>query len=212
MKIPFTLDAWLKDKSQKVETRDGRLVHDIWRIKEPSYTNNRRAEVCALIDGEEDALVFFEGGRYLPTSKDTDSPFDLFLITPEQELSEFEVALEQMMYDWEDKGIEARKIVAQHIKELRRLAREEIVKSGYAIVESEHYFEEGRKNYERGKAEALKDLPRWKPAAIAYEGDRLPRIDWALNRLVARFEEGIYYLDIKELYNLPNCFEETRLR
>ena len=89
-KIPFTLDAWLKDKSQKVETRDGRLVHNIWRVKEPTYKNNRKTEVCALIDGEEDALVFFEGGRYLPTTKDTDSPFDLFIITPEPELSEFE--------------------------------------------------------------------------------------------------------------------------
>lgn len=86
MKIPFTLDAWLKDKSQRVETRDGRIVHNIWRVKEPTYTNNRKTEVCALIDGEEDALVFFEGGRYLPTTKDTDSPFDLFLIIQEPEL------------------------------------------------------------------------------------------------------------------------------
>lgn len=86
MKIPFDLQDWLKDKSQRVETRDGRLVHNIWRVKEPFYTNNRKAEVCALIDGEEDALVFFEGGRYLPTTKDTDNPFDLFLITPEPEL------------------------------------------------------------------------------------------------------------------------------
>ena len=89
-KIPFTLEKWLKDKSQRVETRDGRIVHDIWRVKEPTYTNNRKAEVCALIDGEEDALVFFEGGRYLPTTRDTDSPFDLFIVTPELELTEFE--------------------------------------------------------------------------------------------------------------------------
>jgi len=83
-KIPYTLDAWLKDKSQKVETRDGRIVHNIWPIKEPLIVNGKRAEVCALIDGEEDALVFFEGGKYLPVN--SENPFDLFIVTPEEEL------------------------------------------------------------------------------------------------------------------------------
>lgn len=87
-KIPFDIKyrQQIESGEYKVETRDGRVVHNIWRVKEPSYTNNRRAEVCALIDGEEDALVFFEGGRYLPTTKDTDSPFDLFIVTPEPKL------------------------------------------------------------------------------------------------------------------------------
>lgn len=80
-KIPFTLDAWLKDKSQKVETRDGRIVHNIWPVKEQLIFNGKRAEVCALIDGEEDALLFFEGGKYLPV--DSENPFDLFIVTPD---------------------------------------------------------------------------------------------------------------------------------
>lgn len=46
-------------------------------------------------------------------------------------------------------------------------------------------------------------MPKWKPAAIAYEGDRLPRYDWQLDRIVARDENGIYYLTMDELYRLP---------
>ena len=89
-KIPFTLDAWLKDKSQRVETRDGRIAHNIWSV-EPLIVCGKKADVCALIDGEEDALLFFEGGKYLPAN--AESPFDLFIITPEEELNEIEKRL-----------------------------------------------------------------------------------------------------------------------
>lgn len=94
-KIPFTLEAWLKDKSQRVETRDGRIVHNIWPVKEPLIFNGKKAEVCALIDGEEDALVFFEGGKYIPVNPE--SPFDLFLVTPEEELTPFEKELVEIL-------------------------------------------------------------------------------------------------------------------
>lgn len=51
-------------------------------------------------------------------------------------------------------------------------------------------------------------MPKWKPAAMAYEGDRLPRYDWQLGRIVARDEDGIYYLTMADLYQLPK--EETK--
>lgn len=181
MKIPFTLDAWLKDKSQKVETRDGRLVHNIWRVKKPTYTNNRKAEVCALIDGEEDALVFFEGGRYLPTTKDTDSPFDLFIITPEPELSEFEKAVGLEIFDepFEERHI---KVIKEESAKLLVLASDQFIKDGYVIekkvfkdavgkvapevmkeVSDKVDMEEAlRLGYEKGRADALKDLPTWR--------------------------------------------------
>ena len=53
------------------------------------------------------------------------------------------------------------------------------------------------------KEDLLANIPHWKPAARAYEGDRLPRIDFMLKRLVARAEDGCYYLNIDELYTLP---------
>lgn len=165
-KIPFTLEAWLKDKSQRVETRDGRIVHNIWPVKEPIIVNGKRAEVCALIDGEEDALVFFEGGKYLPVN--SENPFDLFIVTPEEELTPFEKELESFynhhlqVCSYDNQGtIEdslhdgASKLLALARKELREELQTHKDHSdsfmGLAISSA----------YERGKAEALKDLPRW---------------------------------------------------
>lgn len=209
MKIPFDIkySQQIESGEYKVETRDGRVVHNIWRVKEPFYTNNRKAEVCALIDGEEDALVFFEGGRYLPTTKDTDSPFDLFIITPEEELTPLEDHLSTYLKNdfeyfstkkWDEKKWnETMRIQAA---ELLKLAREQFIKDGYVIekkafrdavenISDKHLaemsveysihckVEDGtrhaimnwkafqkvaQKFIDIGKAEALKDLPRWR--------------------------------------------------
>lgn len=97
-----------------------------------------------------------------------DHELDLFLITPEPELSEFEVKLWEIMKaegspvgPREKFTNDDKRAFHEYSTQLISLARNEIVKSGYAIIEGEHYLEEGRKNYERGKAEALKDLPKW---------------------------------------------------
>ena len=208
MKIPFTLDAWLKDKSRKVETRDGRLVHNIWRIKEPSYTNNRKAEVCALIDGEEDALVFFEGGRYLPTTKDTDNPFDLFIITPESELSEFEDKLRQICEDavresqlFPERTSED--FAKKHSEELLALARKE---------PCEQIVDHIKKAYENGKAEALKDLPKWRKCAPSDTDDSTPpawivRFDVEREGNESKIVHNGYYIDFGSLERLPGFNE-----
>lgn len=41
-----------------------------------------------------------------------------------------------------------------------------------------------------GHDKTMEKMPHWKPAARAYLGDRLPRIDYSLNRVVARDEEA----------------------
>ena len=188
MKIPFDIKyrQQIESGEYKVETRDGRVVHNIWWVKKPSYTNNRKMEVCALIDGEEDALVFFEGGRYLPTTKDTDSPFDLFIVTPEEELTEFEKELESFynhhlqVCSYDNQG-PVEDSLLDGASKLLALARKEFIKQGYVIEKKAFHdavekvapevmkevsdkvdMEEAlRLGYEKGKAEALKDFPRW---------------------------------------------------
>ena len=84
---------------------------------------------------------------------------DLFIITPEPELSEFEDKVKQLMGCYpnatrENKGsliYEARKKAA----ELLELAKNE-------IYSHESLVEYAKKATEEGKAEALKDLPRWR--------------------------------------------------
>lgn len=143
-KIPFTLEAWLKDKSQRVETRDGRIVHNIWPVKEPLIVNGKRTEVCALIDGEEDALVFFEGGKYL--SVNSENPFDLFIVTPkptdtsefEMKVSEFAEAYNLAATNYESEEYKTcngnlHLIIDKYAAELLAIAREQFIKDSYVI-------------------------------------------------------------------------------
>ena len=202
-KIPFTLEAWLKDKSQKVETRDGRIVHDIWEVKNAVTAKEYRTEVCALIEGEEDALVFFKNGKYLPVN--AESPYDLFIVTPEPELTEFETALLGIIndaFDCSGYNNENAKIDAAKLLDL---ARKELIE--------EQFTSDPRKTdlYKLGKKEALKELPKWKKFDV-----RDPHNDSAF-RVFADFDGDGYistdltdfgkwpthYLDYKELRQLP---------
>ena len=194
-KIPFTLEAWLKDKSQKVETRDGRIVHNIWRVKEPTYINNRKAEVCALIDGEEDALVFFDGGRYLPTKRDIDNPFDLFIVTPEPELSEFEMAIAKYRPQ-----SDSQETIQRIAAELLELATEELKKT-FVLLHKDDY----QTAFDLGKAEALKDLPRWKKTTGKERFNKRVIVLAGDNDLLCTdyVEEGEYYLPFSDLRKLP---------
>jgi len=56
---------------------------------------------------------------------------------------------------------------------------------------------------ERAKKVLAKDMPKWKPASQSYLSDRLPRFDYILKRVVARDENGAYYLTMDDLYKLP---------
>lgn len=153
MKIPFSIKyrPQIESGEYKVETRGGRQA----KIVSFDITDSNGLPVAAqfrLCAGSPVIYLFNESGEY---KGEGESDYDLFLITPGPELSDFEVALEQMMYVWEDLGIEARKVVAKHIEGLRRLAREELLANDTVLKE---YAEASR---EQGKAEALKDLPRW---------------------------------------------------
>lgn len=56
---------------------------------------------------------------------------------------------------------------------------------------------------EWGHDKTVEKMPHWKPAARAYLGDKLPRMDYSLNRVVARDEDCAYYLTMDDLYRLP---------
>ena len=124
-KIPFTLDAWLKDKSQKVETRNGRPVHDIgldragWQVFEVFRTN-----------GTSEYRTYHDSYLY---SGPGESTFDLFIVTPEPELSEFEKALEVFLMNADSSEETFHEEVKKHAAELLALARDQFIKDGYVI-------------------------------------------------------------------------------
>ena len=151
MKIPFTLDAWLKDKSQKVETRSGKNVRIIcWdKIGVP---------IVALVGDADDIVTYNRDGT---TGQQMQLPSDLFIVTPEQELTEFEIALENFVMNADASEQTFHEDVKQNAAELLALARKELVDDVQLQFDDEinEAYYRGRKE---GKAEALKDLPRWR--------------------------------------------------
>lgn len=162
MKIPFTLDAWLKDKSQKVVDKDGRPV----RI------------ICTDADGLYPIIGLVDNKIPLPCGKDGRPPYigggggTLFIVTPEEELTAFEGKVKELIGTYpvatrENHGsliYEVRKIAS----ELLTLAEKEIAKGHEhdVYIPEDTYYEQLKKQweegYDKGKAEALKDLPRWR--------------------------------------------------
>lgn len=196
-KIPFTLDAWLKDKSQKIETRNGRPVHYIgldragWQVFEVFRTN-----------GTSEYRTYHDSYLY---SGPGESTFDLFIVTPEEEMSEFEkeyFRLYKEGYADGQAGSEqlSNAVLKDSASELLSLARDQFIKDGYvfekkafhdavenisdknlaemsvqysihckvedgtrhAIMNWNTFQKVAQKFIDIGKAEALKDLPRWK--------------------------------------------------
>lgn len=96
-KIPFTLEAWLKDKSQKVETRDGRSA----RLICTDAKADDGACVIALItdDGGEEAYQFFPDGKACSSKSSIEDCADLFIVTPEPELTDYEQSVRVCVVD-----------------------------------------------------------------------------------------------------------------
>ena len=171
MKIPFTLDAWLKDKSQKIETRSGENVRIIcW--------DKKGVPIFAIVGDADDIVTYNRDGQQMQL------PSDLFIVTPEEELTEFENAFGRAMMEVPDpeEKEEWYPFLKEKASELLALAREQFINDGYVIEKKAFHdavekvatevmkevsdkvdMEEAlRLVYEKGKADALKDLPRWK--------------------------------------------------
>lgn len=140
----FTIDAWLQDMSRKVVDEDGDSIDPC---------------VCSL-------------GWLLERQN------RIFIVTPEEEMTVFE----KKVYAYCDGKTVGEELIKRIAKELLSLARDQFIKDGYVIekrafqdavekvdpevmkgVSDKVDMEEDlRLEYERGKAEALKNLPRWR--------------------------------------------------
>ena len=153
-KIPFTLEAWLKDKSQKVETRNGRPVHYIgldragWQVFEIFRTN-----------GTSEYRTYHDSYMYCGPEEST---YDLFIVTPEPELTEWEKTVKDRLWRTLEYSETFRKDEYKWVQELAAellaIARKELENEAPSIIHAQS-FNAGLKH---GKEEALKNLPRWK--------------------------------------------------
>lgn len=175
-KIPFEL-KWkpqIESGEYKLETECGHPVS----IMDWEWID-RNEEKCLAVkvlmdEGFNMGFLFnYDGKRH--SIFPTDSDLDLFIITPEPELSEFELKL----LDWLSSDTcgeipmdEMKKCVKNRAAELLELAKKEIMDGwSHGLRDTQDFsgkaYNDGYNlgieiGYERGKAEALKDLPRWK--------------------------------------------------
>ena len=190
-KIPFDIKyrPQIESGEYKVETRDGKPVRVIcWDMN--SY--NHIVALVANYPNyngsvSEHIFSYSMDGRYNPSCSSAE---DLFLIAPEPELTEFEKRLVEFYNDGvslpcDKDGMinkrEADELLHKAANELLSLAREQFIKDGYVIEKkafhdavekvdpevmkevSDNYLQIAlRTEYEKGRDEALKDLPKWK--------------------------------------------------
>lgn len=195
MKKPFDIKyrPQIESGDYKVETEAGSPA----KVMDWEY-NSRVCGKCIAIkitegDGDQGLLYTHEGKRASIFPAEEGS--DLFIITPEPELSEFENKLRVICEDAvrESQLFPARTsedFAKKHSAELLNLARKELC---------EQIVDHTKEAYENGKAEALKDLPRWKRAAASF-GDYSVALTetGALCLLI----DG-HYIMLSELMKLP---------
>ena len=160
MKIPFTLDAWLKDKSQKVETRDGRPA----RIICTDAKADDGACIIALIPGYggEEAYQFFPDGRAFSSKSSDEDCADLFLVTPEEEMTDFEAGLFSAFSDgWQQylngEEVDMKQWAKEHSEELLALARKQLQPEIDAEIEKA-YKNADEVQYKKGREDLLQEL------------------------------------------------------
>ena len=167
MKIQFDIKyrPQIESGEYKVETRDGRPARIIcWDIEYyyPQY------KIGALIKNDEGEDFFFltEKGYFcIKESGECDSNNDLFIVTPEEELTEFEQEVSDIVEYCKKNGkIVANGYAKRHAKTLLYFAEKEL-SAKYKVSSDLNGFAYG-KGYEDGKKEALNDLPRWKKVGL----------------------------------------------
>lgn len=181
----------------KVETRDGKPVRIICFDAPIEHY-----PIIGVSDNpKDDPYTFTEEGKYIYGDNQPDSS-DLFIVTPEELLTEFEKAFDNLAELYHsDENPDDVACCKEYASELLALAREQFIKDGYVIekkafhdavekidpevmkevsenIDLENFIHNlgerypevsfakltriAKAAYDYGKAEALKDMPRWR--------------------------------------------------
>lgn len=152
-KIPFSIDykPQIESGEYKVETRDGRTVRIIcWDAKGPS-------PIIGLFmadNGGEATTQNYPNGRW-SEYESYESDYDLFIVTPEEELTEFEKALADVVgyaisQSVVEPSYETYKFAKDWSERLLDAAKKELCKGCAANLEG----------YARGKLDILYEMSR----------------------------------------------------
>lgn len=148
MRIPFdiTKRPQIESGEFKVETRSGKTARVVcW--------DRGGTQLVVLVGKDEDVLTYNPNGT---TGQQMPLPSDLFIVTPDQELSELELAIAKYRPPTDSK-----ETIQRIAAELLSLARKQLQPEIDAEIEKA-YRTADEVQYTKGREEALKDLPRWK--------------------------------------------------
>ena len=166
-KIPFDIKfkPQIESGEYKVETRDGRPVRIV------CYNREYGCPVMALAteaDGHESYVSCNFDGR---VSRINEYSSDLFIITTESKLTSWQTFISGCLqkYGLLDCGA-ADRIAKECSAELLELAKDELTKQGNLILPIEAFEKRYVEAQEKGRKEALKDLPRWRKLNNIHEG------------------------------------------
>lgn len=173
MKIPFDIKyrPQIESGEYKVETRDGRPARVIcWdRVAiEPLDNCNIVALVTGLKSKSESTYYYYQDGHLWNKANDEgDSVLDLFIITPEQKLTEFEKELERFYNCYlqvcsPNSHLTIEDSLHNWASRLLELAKKELCKGCAANLEG----------YNKGRQDALKEMEEKR--VYKYEGPTIP--------------------------------------
>lgn len=154
--------------------------------------------------------VWYFSFRYPNTDYETERIYDhpenhLFLVTPDEEMTEFEKACMKLYNEGRDDGLSGDKLSNESLKEsaseLLALAKKEI---GTTFDKAGEYLRGRNDGIEYGKAKVLNDLPRWEPNQVSYsEEPVLCNGNTILNL-------GLVHIHIDQLKKLPGFKEDEK--
>lgn len=188
-KIPFDIKyrPQIESGEYKVETRDGKPTRIVcWDLK-----GNEDFFILALVEKNEKEVSYcYPATGCCKAACDPEGKDDLFIITPEPKLSEFELKVHEILYsdkpEYSASDPESWKHAASELLELARKEMEEELKEKVLHDYWKQASDKCIQARKEGKSEALKDLPRW---VKVNKGDLLDKYS---NYLLCS-NEGYYY-------------------
>lgn len=228
-KVPFDIKyrPQIESGEYKVETNFGSPVEIVcWNRRDD--TANKTIVGIIRSGTVEEIASWNIGGKLCDAAFPQNSDYDLFIVTPEEELTDWGKAVGIVLTDYQllprDKdGIanihDINEFTKKKAAELLSLAREQFTKDGYVIEKKAFHdavekvdpgiMKEVSKNvdmteYEKGRADALNDLPRWKK--ICRGNNYSSETKFAINGRYLEMNDtlnDVYEVSLSELEKLP---------
>lgn len=209
-KIPFHIKykSQIESGEYKVVNSYGEPVRIICWDARIDFPNGIRPIISLqLIDQKYEVVSsHFENGKIYSFK---DAPADLFIVTPEEEPTEFEKFMDKVVDD-AIRETYSKDGFYDICRDALALAEKEIAKGHEhdVYIPEDTYYEQLKKQWEEGydkrKVEALKDLPRWEPNQVSYSeepvlcnGNTILNLGWV-------------HIHIDQLKKLPGFKEDEQ--